>query len=83
MMQRYVNQSEKSGVRAYEIGDRSIAVEFEGGDVYLYTYGSAGRMRVETMKRLAKAGKGLSTYISQSVRNRFAQKFRDSETQSD
>ena len=74
MMQRYANTSGKSGVRAYEIGERAIAVEFEGDDTYLYTYGSAGRLRVETMKRLAKAGKGLSTYISREVKEKFAEK---------
>lgn len=74
MMQRYGNQSGKSGVRAYEIGERAIAVEFEGGDTYLYTYASAGRQRVETMKRLAKAGQGLSTYISREVKDKFAEK---------
>lgn len=74
MMQRYANKSGNSGVRAYETGEQGIAIEFEGGDTYLYTYGSAGRLRVETMKRLAKAGKGLSTYISREVKDKYAEK---------
>ena len=40
-------------------------VKFAGGEVYKYTYDSAGEQHVERMKALAEKQKGLSTYISQ------------------
>jgi len=70
-MRPYLNLSGNSGVREYEPGPDFIRVQFHSGDLYLYTYESAGRDNVEEMKRLAVAGKGLSTFISQhrEVRN--------------
>ncbi|MEW6707680.1 MAG: hypothetical protein AB1430_22780 [Pseudomonadota bacterium] len=69
-MKRYGNRHGRSGVRAYEIGADSIAVQFAGSDeVYRYSYRSAGRERVEHMKALAEAGRGLSTFIARHVRN--------------
>ena len=63
-----------SGVIAYQIGERAIAVQFRSGETYHYTYASAGRGNIERMKRLARAGKGLSTFISQHVREAYASK---------
>ena len=54
-----------SGVRSYRTGDDYIFVQFTNGATYLYTYSSAGKKNIETMKKLALANKGLSTYISQ------------------
>jgi hypothetical protein len=73
-VERYGNLSGNSGVVAYEIGDDHIKVGFRGGRVYTYTYQSAGRGDVEQMKSLARAGQGLSTFISRVVRSRFASK---------
>ncbi|WP_152267108.1 hypothetical protein [Agriterribacter humi] len=55
----------KSGVTAYRSGTDFIAVQFNGKEVYTYTYRSAGRAAIETMKKLASAQIGLSTYIAQ------------------
>lgn len=71
-MKRYRNLEGHSGVLAYDIRDTAIAVKFVGGDVYDYTYARPGRAHVEEMKRLALAGRGLSTYISQHVRDDYA-----------
>ena len=71
-MQRYKNLSGESGVLAYEIGDRAITVRFSGGDRYLYTDQSAGADNIAEMQRLATLGSGLSTYISQVVKDRYA-----------
>jgi hypothetical protein len=71
-MKRYRNLEGHSGVLAYDIRDTAIAVKFVGGDVYDYTYAKPGRGHVEEMKRLALAGRGLSTYISQHVRDDYA-----------
>lgn len=72
-MQPYGNAA-RSGVRAYESTAGAISVEFADGTVYVYTHASAGRARVEQMKRLARAGRGLATYISQHVQHAYAAK---------
>ncbi len=73
-MERYGNRSGNSGVTGYESGPDFIRVQFAGGTTYLYTYQSAGRAHVEQMKLLATRGRGLSTYISTTVRNLYASK---------
>ncbi|HEY0733473.1 MAG TPA: hypothetical protein VGD69_01080 [Herpetosiphonaceae bacterium] len=73
-MEQYQNLSGDSGVVAYEIGDDSITVEFSRGGVYRYDYESAGREAIERMKELAHAGRGLNTYINQTVKQQFAEK---------
>ncbi|TWI69671.1 hypothetical protein IP91_00744 [Pseudoduganella lurida] len=73
-MKRYRNLEGHSGVVAYAIGEDAIAVRFAGGDVYDYTYAATGRARVETMKALAEAGRGLSTFISRYVRDDYARR---------
>ncbi|MFB9241404.1 hypothetical protein IV454_07600 [Massilia antarctica] len=70
----YANLSGDSGVRAYRIGARQITVRFAGGAEYVYTHASAGREHVEAMKLLARAGRGLATYISQHVHDAYAGK---------
>ncbi|HZV67697.1 MAG TPA: hypothetical protein VFG03_22655 [Telluria sp.] len=73
-MERYRALGGDSGVVAYQIGERAIAVQFHSGEIYHYTYASAGRRNIERMKRLARAGKGLSTFISQHVHDACASK---------
>jgi len=70
-MQRYLNLSGDSGVTAYEIGADYIMVQFRRGGPYRYSYAGAGQHHVERMKELAVAGRGLSTYISQHVHDRY------------
>jgi hypothetical protein len=73
-MQRYGNQSRESGVVAYDIDAGRIIVQFRNGDRYLYTEDSAGAANIATMQALARAGRGLSTFISQHVHDRYARK---------
>lgn len=75
-MERYKNLGGDSGVSAYEIGDNSIAVQFSTGEVYLYTYSSAGSEYIEEMKSLAVAGEGLNSYINKYVRKEYESKLR-------
>lgn len=75
-MQRYANRSGGSGVVAYAMGPRGIAVEFVDGAIYVYDVDRPGAWHVAQMKRLARAGRGLSTYISQQVRDNFARRLR-------
>jgi hypothetical protein len=73
-VKRYQNLNGNSGVVAYEIADDAIKVQFSDGITYLYTYDSSGRQAIEKMKALAQAGRGLSTFISQHVREAYAAK---------
>jgi hypothetical protein len=73
-MKRYQNHAGDSGVLAYEAGRDYIKIKFLGDEVYLYTNAVTGEQYVAEMKKLAAKGKGLSTYISQHVKNRYAKK---------
>lgn len=75
-MRAYQHRDHESGVTAYETGADFIKVEFMGDSVYLYNYASTGVHDVEQMKKLAANGQGLSTFISQHVRDRYAAKLR-------
>ena len=70
-MERYANLAGDSGVVAYEPGPDFIRVQFIGGETYLYTYESAGAEAVERMKTLAEQGRGLSTFISRTVKGAY------------
>ncbi|MEJ1097507.1 MULTISPECIES: hypothetical protein [unclassified Pseudoxanthomonas] len=71
-MKRYLDLSGDSGVVAYELRPDAIKVKFRGSDrVYVYSHASAGATHVARMKRLAEAGRGLSTYISRHVHDRY------------
>ncbi|BBJ98579.1 hypothetical protein Xcc1_43090 [Xanthomonas campestris pv. campestris] len=73
-LQRYGNRDGDSGVVAYAVTTGAIAVQFRSGETYVYTDASAGAEAIATMQRLAADGRGLSTYISQYVRERYAGK---------
>ena len=73
-MHRYRNTSRESGVAAYDIDTDSITIQFTGGDRYLYTERSAGAENIAKMQELAREGRGLSTFISQHIRSRYAHK---------
>jgi hypothetical protein len=75
-MEHYQSKAGESGVVAYEIGRGSITVKFIGGEKYLYTDRSAGAKNIARMHRLAQTGRGLSTFISQHVHDRYARKLK-------
>jgi hypothetical protein len=75
-VQAYSNLSGNSGVVAFETGPDFIRVQFVSGDTYLYTYRSASAPIVEEMKVHAVRGKGLSTFISTTVKGGYADKSR-------
>lgn len=70
-MEQYLNLSGKSsGVEAYEIGEPCISVKFKKRPkIYTYSYNLAGKNNVDIMKDLARAGKGLNSYINKNVKN--------------
>ena len=63
-------------VIAYQSGYDHIAVQFKDGSMYLYTNKSAGKQSITQMKKLAEAGAGLTTYISQHVKDRYEAKIK-------
>ena len=73
-MTPYKNLSEESGVKAYEIQDEGIRVQFLSDDIYYYSNDIPGKKHVDEMKRLAEKGRGLATYISQHIRKNFEHK---------
>jgi hypothetical protein len=75
-MDRYKNLSGESGVERYQLGEGSILVQFSNGSLYEYTNASAGGDAIATMHRLAVVGRGLSSFISTSVREKYSRKIR-------
>lgn len=75
-MHRYGNRSGDAGVTGYEIGAHSITIQFRDGARYLYTDRSTGPHNIARMKMLAKAGRGLTTFINQHVRGSYASRLR-------
>lgn len=73
-MTPYANLSGDSGVVGYHITADSITVFFRH-DAYVYDHARPGSEFVERMKMLAVTGRGLSTFIAQHVRDRYARKF--------
>lgn len=70
-MKRYKKLNGDSGVSFYEEGRDFIKVRFNAGDMYLYTSKSVGSVAIKQMKLLAKKGKGLSTFISRFVKDKY------------
>ena len=73
-MKPYANIHGRSGVVAYSTTPTSIIVRFASGERYEYSNTKPGRAIVARMKALAAAGHGLSTFISQHVRENYSRK---------
>lgn len=67
-MEQYKNLGGNSNIKAFSIGDDYIDVFFGGGATYRYSYRSAGSAKVEQMKKLARQGWGLNSYIMRYAR---------------
>lgn len=65
-MTPYSNLSGKSGATHYEVGAGFVRVTFRGGSTYEYNDASCGKATVEELARLARAGRGLCTFISRN-----------------
>lgn len=75
-MNQYKNISGSSIVKGYSIQVHSIIVYFQNGEAFEYSYASAGKHHVETMKLLAQAGWGLGSYIDQVTRFGYARQLK-------
>jgi hypothetical protein len=74
-MQPYANLAGDSGIVAYQIGDSFIRIRFHGSrGIYVYSTPELPAAKIERMKQLAAAGRGLATYISRNadVRNGYS-----------
>ena len=75
-MPAYANLSGDSPIEWYDLRPDGIVVVFRDGGAYLYDGGKPGAAVVDQMKRLATSGRGLSGYISRSVRDGYAARLR-------
>lgn len=73
-MEYYQNFEGNSGVAAFASNGDSITIQFKSGDIYRYTIASTGEAHIREMKKLAREGKGLSSYISKHVKDAYAAK---------
>ena len=71
-MEKYNCILPNSTVMAFHIQHEFITVQFKNNEQYQYSYRSAGKNHIETMKLLARAGWGLDTYIEQVVKHGYA-----------
>jgi hypothetical protein len=71
---RYESTATAAGVAFYALDDDAIALRFRGDDrhFYVYSYYAPGAQHVAQMKRLARAGHGLTTYVNRHVRGSYA-----------
>lgn len=73
-MKTYLNLNGNSGIKAYEIHDDYIDIEFESGGIYRYSNISVGETNLAIMKALAIAGAGLNAFINKVVKFRYAKR---------
>jgi len=71
-MERYKNLNGNSGIAFFEIRSDAIVVQFKNRSKYLYDNAVTGVRHIETMKELARSGRGLATYISKYVKNKYS-----------
>ena len=74
-MESYLNLGGDSSVIGFDFGSDWIDVYFSDGSGYRYTNNSAGRNNIEEMKKLARAGQGLNSYIHYNVKYKYSSKF--------
>jgi hypothetical protein len=75
-MERYANLSGDSSVIAFEIEPGEITVQFDSGMFYLYNTTSTSPANIQEMQRLARAGRGLGSFILRAVKKGYARKWR-------
>lgn len=73
---RYKNLGGASKVARYELKKDVVTIIFKNNSMYNYSNQSCGEENIAKMKTLATAGKGLSTFIEASLKDRFMRKIR-------
>jgi hypothetical protein len=69
--EKYLDLPGDGGIEGFIILPNAIIILFDNGFWYIYSYSRPGKEHVEQMKRLAKKGKGLKTYINKNVRDNY------------
>ena len=72
-MEKYGKVFRNSGVVGFEAGHNYIKVKFADDSEYLYTDKCTGAHNIINMKKLARRGEGLNTYIAAYVGGKFSQ----------
>lgn len=73
----YKLHNPNAGGQAYEWVEGGIILDFGDRDfLYLYNAQKPGADHVAEMIRLARSGKGLTTYVNQHARDNYAAKLR-------
>ncbi|MEQ8304263.1 MAG: hypothetical protein RIB47_12790 [Cyclobacteriaceae bacterium] len=69
------SENARAGVHKYEMGADYIVILFHNASYeYKFTYESAGKVAVEVMKKMAQQGRGLSTFVTTQVKDKYASK---------
>ena len=76
IMLRYKNLSGNSTVLRYQCTKDTMTIGFSDFSVYKFTNQSTSPETIGKMKVLAQAGKGLGTFITANVKDRFSRKIR-------
>ncbi len=76
IMSRYKNVDGKSTVARYNITKDAVTIQFTDHSVYIYNNQSVGPETIGKMRTLALAGKGLGTFITKNVKDRYSRKVR-------
>ncbi|RIV80193.1 hypothetical protein D2V17_20230 [Aurantiacibacter xanthus] len=75
-MEPYRDWDNDSGVRAFEISEGQIDIQFKTGAVYRYTSSSVGSINFNQLVDLARAGEGLNSFINRVVRKLYSARLR-------
>lgn len=75
-LKSYRDSQGTNNATGYATGRTWILVQFKDNALYLYTNESCGAEHVRELKRLAKLGEGLDSYINQHVFKSYAKKLR-------
>jgi hypothetical protein len=75
-LKSYRDSHGTANATGYAYGRTWIIIQFKGDALYLYTNSSCGAEHIRELKRLARLGEGLDSYINQHVWKRYAAKLR-------
>lgn len=73
---KYKNAGGKSTIKKYELQHDAINLQFADGSSYRYTNQATGKENIAKMRELALAGKGLDTFVKNTVKDNYERKIR-------
>lgn len=75
-MPLYPDLNQASGVARYAEGQDWIELTFKDGRIYRYDAEAPGPRHLAEMRRRARQGRGLLTYVNRFVRDNYARRIR-------